>query len=87
MKLPEAIKVLRVNTMACWWPNGPYPGKRGTDFEGILGEVGYLLLGIRRRQNIPDDAMFYTLDPDNSETTLYDQLTSAVIAIKRTAQV
>jgi hypothetical protein len=83
MRLPEAIKVLRENTMACWWPNGPYPGKQGTDFSGIFGEVKALLHGIMARQDIPDDAPFFVLDDENPETALYNDLVGAVLTVRR----
>ena len=82
MKLPEAIKVLKTNTMACWWPNGSYPGKQGTDFAGIGGEVRVLLRGIMDRQDIPKDASFFTLDSDNPETALYNELLGAWIVVR-----
>ena len=83
MKLREAIKVLRENTMACWWPNGPYPGKRGTDWEGIAGEVRALTRDIKRRQDVQPDAMGFFLDPNNPETELYNQLITAWLTVKR----
>jgi len=81
MRLPEAIKLLRQNTMACWWPNGPYPGKQGTDFRGIFGEVKVLLNGIKARQWIDGDAKLFILDDDNPETALYNDLVTAVMVI------
>ncbi|KKM65238.1 hypothetical protein LCGC14_1493240 [marine sediment metagenome] len=77
-KLAQAIKILKANTMACWWPNGPYPGKQGTDWQGISGEVSYLLSGIKQRQDIDPTALFFVLDPANSETALYDELLTAL---------
>ena len=86
MKLPEAIRILRANTMACWWPDGPYPGKRGTDFEGIFGEVRELTRGIKARQDIPPDASFFMLDDNDPETALYNDLVSAVMTVRRCYQ-
>jgi len=83
MKLPEAIRTLRENTMACWWPDGPYPGKQGTDFAGIFGEVRTLLHGIMARQDIPEDEAFFVLDEGNPETALYNELVDAVLTVKR----
>ncbi len=82
MKLAKAIKVLKTNTMACWWPNGSYPGKQGTDFAGIGGEVKHLLRGILERQDIPANAPVFTLDSANPETALYDELLGAWIAFR-----
>lgn len=81
MKLPEAITILKRETMACWWPNGSYPGKQGTDWPGIFGETRELQRGIRRRQDIPDDASFYVLDPDHAETALHDDLSAATVTV------
>jgi hypothetical protein len=75
MKMREAIKVLREETMACWWPNGPYPGKQGTDFEGIFGEVDALLRASKERAGISANAMFFTMPPD--EADYYDRLANA----------
>ncbi len=83
MRLPEAIRILKRETMACWWPNGPYPGKQGTDFDGIIGEVRVLLDGIKLRQDVPEDAAFFTLDDANPETGLYNQLVGAVLTVQR----
>lgn len=83
MRLPEAIKVLRANTMACWWPDGPYPGKRGTDIRGIFGECRTILHGIMGRQGIPEDAPFFTFDESNPETALYDEIIDAMLTVRR----
>ena len=88
MKLAKAIHILKANTMACWWPNGPYPGKQGTDWDEIEGEVNHLLLGIMRRQDISDGTPFFILDPANPESRLYDELGSAALTVRnaRTAK-
>lgn len=86
MKLRDAITTLKRETMACWWPNGSYPGKQGTDFEGIFGEIRTLQQGIRDRQGIPADAMFYTLDEDSPETALHDELNDAYVTVIRSMQ-
>ena len=40
----EATKILRSVTMACWWPNGSYPGSRQTpDWPNIIAEARMLL--------------------------------------------
>ena len=87
MKIPEAIRILKDNTMACWWPNGPYPGRKGTNFTDIFGEVQTLLNGIKERQGIPAGEAFFVLDPTNSETALYGKLERAVWAIRRSARI
>lgn len=78
MRLPEAIKILQQNTMACWWPNGSWPGQQEIDKEGIIGEARLLLEGIRQRQDIPDNALFFTLDEANPETWLYDKIVESM---------
>ena len=86
MRLAQAIKVLKTNTMACWWPNGPYPGKQGTDWDGIFGEVGCLVGGIMARQGISDKESFFVLDPANPETAMYDELLGAMLAVRSAKQ-
>lgn len=85
MRLPEAIKILQINTMACWWPCAA-TGKQGTDIGGIIGEVDVLLSGIKGRQGVLSGEMFYYLDEANPETALYDQLVSAVQVLRRSVQ-
>lgn len=80
MRLSEAVKVLKENTMACWWPSRAM-GRQGTDWYGIKSEVGLLLLGIKRRQGIEDEAKFFILDEDNPETALYDRLVEATFTV------
>jgi len=82
MRLNEAIKVLRRDTMACWWPS-PVMGREGTDFGGIFEEAAYLQLGMRRRQDIPDGESFYVLDPANPESAMHDELGCAVMVVKQ----
>ena len=82
MKLREAIEILRENTMACWWPDGPYPGKRGTDWDGIFREVRATLKDIMHRQEINGDSPFFVLDAENPETAIYDNLMAAILAVR-----
>ena len=81
MKLRDAIATLKQETMACWWPGGSYPGKEGTDWAGILGEARTLQEGIKARQDIPENAMFYVMDDDNPETALYNKLGCAYVTV------
>lgn len=88
MRLPEAIRTLKANTMACWWPDyHTFPGKRGTDWDGIFGEVWALLDGIKERQGIEAGAMFYTLDDSDPETATHDELMAAMMTVRRAAGV
>lgn len=82
MKLSEAIKILKANTMACWWPS-KITGKNGTDFNGIFGEANKLLKDIMRRQNIPEDTKFFVLDETNTETKLYNEISTAILTVKQ----
>jgi len=80
MRLPEAIKVLRANTMACWWPES---GMSGTDLAGVFWEARLLTGEIKRRQDIPPNTPFFVLDDDNPETALYNELVSAVLTVRQ----
>lgn len=79
MRLPEAIKVLKANTMALWWPN---EGMARTDLAAIFWEVGLVTGGIKERQGIPADASFFVLDDDDPETALYNELVAAVLVVR-----
>jgi hypothetical protein len=82
MRLSEAIKILQANTMACWWPSSTM-GRTETDVAGIAGEVRALRAGIKSRQGIPADALFYVLDPNDPETRLFENLREAVQTLRR----
>jgi hypothetical protein len=85
MTFREAIQVLKENTLSCWWPSKAM-GKNYTDFDGIFGEIQHTLLDIKRRQDIPDDAKFFVLDENNSETKLYNEIMTAVCIVKQAMQ-
>ena len=84
MKLAEATKILKRETMACLWPNGSHPGQKHTDLAGIAGEVKALLQGIKDRQGMAG-AAFFVLDDDNPESALYDELGSAYMVFRNAA--
>ena len=71
MNMTEATRVLKAETMACWWQSDP------PNWEGILGEVSVLQEGIQARQGIPKHAPFYVLDDDDPETEMHDRLAVA----------
>ena len=83
MRLAEAVKVLKSNTMACWWPSRAFPG---TDMREMLNEAGMALEGIRERQGIPSGASFYVLDESNPETGLYDEIANAMSVFANAAR-
>ena len=80
MRLPEAIRILREHTMACWWPNGARRGAQG-DIYGALDEAQQLIKGIKRRQDIDGDAAFYILDQTNPETQTHDDLQASILCV------
>jgi hypothetical protein len=84
VKLRDAHKILKGNTMACWWPSKRM-GREGTDWTGIIDEVDCLLRDIKRRQDIDEDARFFTLNPGNPESILYDELVQAVQTFRSAA--
>ena len=83
MKLTEAIKILKSNTMACWWPSKAM-GRNFTDWPRIFDECRHVLKGIMRRQNIPDDCKFFVLDDENPETQLYNEIATAMTVVANT---
>ena len=83
MKLAEAVKVLKGNTMACWWPSRAFPG---TNMREMLNEAGMALEGIRERQGIPAGESFYVLDDDDPETKLYDEIACAMSVFANAAR-
>jgi len=80
MRLPEAIKVLKANTMACWWPN-PKMGRNFTDWRAIHGEILGHLAAEKARQGIEPDALFFVLDEGDPGTTYYNELAGALACV------